>query len=177
MAPPYIDRDPTRHQNIIAVFQMTPALLAMLHYTLSWILGFQSTHEGHGRGSSLPWVCGAFAFAGTASAAVHIGTLAGAAVWDDTLQGMYSGVSQSQVLGANVGKVGMGASLFLQYDCAIINICTVVWGYLSLRSVECRHGTALLIGLGVMNTLFGPGAMMSAVLYWREVEKEKTRTS
>ncbi len=168
MAPPFVSRQPIRHQSIIALFQMTPLYVAALHYALSQILGLTAKGKAHHPHSDLLWVRGAFAFAGLASSMTHVYALAGGIQSKGGLHSMYAGISNFDVSAAGVGKVALGAALFLQYDCAIINICTLIWGFLLVRE-SARVDTAhLIVVLVVMNALFGPGATMSAVFWWRE---------
>lgn len=165
VAPPLLAREPYDHQTVIGYFQMTPLALTALHYVLSWLL---SPSRSAKPASDLPWIRGALAFSVVVSAVAHIYALASTLLSSDTRRNIYSGISNAQVSAANLDKIALGAAFFLQWDCAIINICTILWGAFLVRQSADITIAALALGLVTMDAVLGPGAMMSCVFYWRE---------
>ena len=163
--PPLFARAPYEHQTIIGYFQLTPLALAALHYVLSKLLElFKSTKPTSG----VPWIRGALAFAAIASSMAHIYALSSAILSSSIHRNIYFGISNAQVSSANNDKIALGAAFFLQWDCAIINISTALWGAFLVRERVDINVAALSVILFATNALLGPGAMMSSVFYWRE---------
>lgn len=165
VAPPLVAREPYDHQTTIGYFQLTPLALAALHYVLSRLLKQSKSAKPS---SDLPWIRGALAFAGVVSSIAHIYALAGALLSSGVRRSVYFGVSNAQASAATVDKIALGAAFFLQWDCAIINVSTLIWGALLIRERASVNMVGLTMGLLVTTALLGPGGMMSLVFYWRE---------
>ncbi len=163
--PPLFTRASYEHQTIIGYFQLTPLALAALHYVLSRLL---NSSESTKPASEVPWIRGALAFAAVASSMAHIYALFSATLSSSIHRSIYFGISNAQVSSANIDKIALGAAFFLQWDCAIINISTALWGAFLIRESAEINVAALSIVLLTINALLGPGAMMSSVFYWRE---------
>ena len=165
VAPPLVARKPYDHQIIIGYFQMTPLALTAVQYLLYRLANLSESKE---RTSDQLWVRGAFAFAGIASSITHIYAVGGAILSKDIHTSIYFSVSNAQVTAASVDKIALGAVLFLQWDCVIINVCTVIWGALLVRDKADVNVAGLTLSLILMSLLLSPGAMMSFVFCWRD---------
>ena len=174
--PQSLPQDPIRHQIIIIFLQITPVYLTALHYALSRTLGMGAAAGDHRPNPDLPWIRGAFVFAGVASSMGHIYTLAGGLISGEGLRSIYTGVSASQVSTATVERLALGGVVFLEYDCAIINICAVLWGYLLVKEHVHMSAGGVAIGLIAMDAFCGPGATISAVMWWREGNIRRPRS-
>lgn len=79
-------------------------------------------------------------------------------------------LSNQTVASAGTSQVALGSFLFLQYDCLIINLTAVLWSYALV--VEHVAGLAsswgFVAGLVLADYVLGPGATVSAALWWRE---------
>lgn len=165
VAPPFITREPYHHQTIVGYFQMTPLALTVLHYLLSQVLrSSRSTQSTFARQR----IRGALAFAGTASSISHIYALVSALFSSRINRNIYWGISNVQVSAAHTDKLALGAAFFLQWDLAIIYICTVIWGAFLIKEKAELNNAGLALGLILMNVLLGPGATMSFVFHWAE---------
>lgn len=165
VAPPLIARDPHDHQIIIGCFQVTSLALVMLHNGFSRLV--KPSRSGKPP-SDLPWIRSALAFAFVVSSMGHIYVVASSFFSSGIHRSVYFGISNAQVLAADVDKVALGAAFFLQWDIYLMNVTTMIWGAFLVRQTADVSIVGLTLGLAVMHAVLGPGATMSFVFYWRE---------
>lgn len=72
------------------------------------------------------------------------------------------------VRSSGLQKVAAGAHVFLQYDFIIINLSALIWSYALVKQVKVVKTMKLVWVLVTADALLGPGAMVSAVFWWRE---------
>ena len=165
VAPPLVARDPYHHQTLIGGFQVTSLALTTLHYAFSKLF---KPSKGGKHSQDLPWIRSALAIAVVVSSAAHTYVIANAFLSSGIKRSVYFGISNAQVLAADVDTVALGSAFFLQWDIYLMNMTTMIWGVILVRQTVDVNLTGLTLGLLIMNAVLGPGATMSSVFYWRE---------
>ncbi|KAK2749194.1 hypothetical protein FQN57_006809 [Myotisia sp. PD_48] len=182
LLPPYVDRDPTSHQAITAIFQASPVFVFVIQHAISKITSrFSGSRQQMISDESTQYVQRAYLLTGLIAALAHLYVFAVSLGTENSALG-FSRIfvpSPEQVLRSSDSIVKEGALLFLQYDWIITNVACVLWIFFLLRgSLEGPfglHDIAKVLGLCGLALALGPGAMGSLGLWWREKCLEKSR--
>lgn len=169
LAMPSVSR-PELHQNLTALFQMTPLFATVVQSVLAPILCHKC-----GSGSRIDkYLRQAYLFSGLFSAIGHFCAVLGSFFSSDPSTSLSRTFVpwSSDVVPDTARTVYEGALLFLKYDWVIINISSTLWlylamqPYLNMKTNFDKGSTMFLIALSMV--VVGPGACLSWGLWLRE---------
>lgn len=168
VAGPLFPRSVLSHQQIIAIVQASPLLIATIQVVGSSLYPIRNLDIRRRRTAALPSLqlvlrCGAI-FSGLA----HLVILCHAIIGSATLSRIYFPDVNAVVSASAADKILEGAKYFLQWDLIGIIASTGLWCFYLVSNISDISRTSLVFRLVAGNLLFGPGATTSAVLSWRE---------
>ena len=165
---PLFPRSSARHQQIIALIQVSPLIVATIQTVASNLYPIRNIDVRTRKSAFMPSVRQALFIAGSFSALCHLTILVHILFGWQTFSSIYVPGSSSAVASAGTSKILEGSRLFLQYDYLGITLSTLLWVYYLVVGLSDVSRTYLVSIMLIGNILIGPGAVTSAVLWWRE---------
>ena len=172
LSAPLFPRSTSQHQNAVVIVQITPVMAAVLHYLLSKLYSFAEGGEQLQKKSRSPVVRQAYLLIGLLSAIAHFWVVSYVVSAEGNFGSTYMPITNYTMENAGSHRVEQGAKLFLHYDCILIYLSMLVWGYIMILQTARVNAMAVVAGLVVGIVLLGPGAFITAIFYWKESEAE-----
>ncbi len=164
---PLISRSIMRQQDIIALFQVAPLLTTVIQHLVAATHGKIATEGTSVERAQIRILRRSFILIAIIPALCHIYTVV-SALRTTGLVSVYIPGPNSQVTAASLDKIAHGAILFLKYDWIMINLSTLAWSFSMVNEIVSIRALSLLGSLLVVNCAVGPGALVCAILWWRE---------
>ena len=171
LLPTWYPRSDQLHQQILAAWQPDPVWVSWLQATL--IIAFSRFSTKQSDEESVRWLQVSYAFAAMVSAAGHLYAVATLLASKDprlTFERVYVPYLFPGPKDAAL-KLANGPWLFLQYDLIIISLSCLSWGYALADRIMEKQSKARIILLFLIlaaGVIFGAGAVVSVILFWRE---------
>ncbi|KAI9684605.1 MAG: hypothetical protein M1822_005693 [Bathelium mastoideum] len=176
MLPTWYPRPDVVHQNILAAWQPDPVWVSIIQAVL--VLVLSSTRQNDKK--AVWWTKASYLLGAVSSASGHIYAFGSLLMSSDpamTFIKVYVPFLFAGPEGASL-ILARGPWLFLQYDLIIISTSCISWAYLLTTRCLPRHAGIRSI-LPIMflcgGVIFGPGAVVSLALFWRESQLQAKR--
>ena len=176
LSTPLLSRSTFQHQDAVVIVQITPVLAALLHYLVSKLYSIVEGREVQTKARS-PILRQTYLLAGLLSAVTHFWVLSYAVSTKESFGSIYLPITNDIVENAGSHRVEQGAKLFLHYDCILIYLSMLVWGYILILQTARLNAVVVAAGLIAGIVALGPGALITAIFYWKESETESLEKS
>jgi len=163
-----LPRSAVTHQQIIAVVQASPLIVAIIQSVGSSLYPIRNLDIRRRRTAALPSLQRVLAFCAVFSGLAHLIILGNSIYGSASLSSIFAPDAAATPTAADVNKLLQGARYFLQWDLLGIAASTGLWCYHLLSESSEMNTMALVTRLVGGMLLFGPGATTSAILSWRE---------
>ena len=172
LSTPLFPRSTSQHQNATVIVQITPLLAAILHFLLSRLYRIAEGGEQLQKKARSLVLRQAYLLIGLLSAIAHFWVLSYAVSAKGHFRNTYMPITNATVESAGSRRVEQGAKLFLHYDCILIYLSMLIWGYIMILQTARINAMAVATGLITAIVVIGPGALITAIFYWKESEVE-----
>lgn len=165
---PLLERSVASHQQIIAIVQASPLLIATIQVCGSSLYPIRSLDIRRRRTAALPSLQQVLRYGAIFSGLAHLVILGHAIIGPASLFSIYYPSANAVASASTADKLLQGAKYFLQWDLLGIMTSTGLWCFYMVSELSEISSTSLILRLIGGNLLFGPGATTSVVLSWRE---------